>query len=210
MVVCSKPIVNLFTVYNQKRAVLRSTHATKKTTTNLPVQCLDHRWSLSQVSPPSPPCAHHTTDAFCPALWIPRGGPAVGGLSSTAIYLLLGAIGLPVFSSGGGLGILLGPTGGGFLFGLLPAAFLSGLAGNYRKKDDHPSRYRMLCILFGLGATLVIYLAGVPYLKMVGNLSWKVAIQAGMLPFIPGDLLKLAIATHLAGTLHTRIEQFLG
>lgn len=136
------------------------------------------------------------------------GGPAVG-LGSTAIYLLLGAIGLPVFSSGGGLGILLGPTGG-FLFGLLPASFLTGLAGNYRRKDEHPGRFRMLCILLGIGATLVIYLAGVPYLKVVGNLSWKVALQAGMLPFILGDLLKLAIATHLAGTLHTRIAQFLG
>lgn len=136
------------------------------------------------------------------------GGPAVG-LGSTAIYLLLGAIGLPVFSSGGGLGILLGPTGG-FLFGLLPASFLAGLAGNYRRKDEHPGRFRMLCILLGIGATLVIYLAGVPYLKVVGNLSWKVALQAGMLPFILGDLLKLAIATHLAGTFHTRIAQFLG
>ncbi|MDD4302028.1 MAG: biotin transporter BioY, partial [Sphaerochaeta sp.] len=64
------------------------------------------------------------------------GGPAVG-LGSTAIYLLLGAIGLPVFSSGGGLGILLGPTGA-FLFGLLPASFLACLAGNYRRKDEHP------------------------------------------------------------------------
>nr|WP_321308014.1 biotin transporter BioY [uncultured Sphaerochaeta sp.] len=136
------------------------------------------------------------------------GGPAVG-LGSTAIYLLLGAIGLPVFSSGGGLGILLGPTGG-FLFGLLPASFLAGLAGNYRRKDEYPGRFRLVCILLGLGATLVIYLAGVPYLKVVGNLSWKVALQAGMLPFILGDLLKLAIATHLAGTLHTRIAQFLG
>jgi biotin transport system substrate-specific component len=107
------------------------------------------------------------------------------------------------------LGILLGPTGG-FLFGLLPASFLAGLAGNYRRKDEYPGRFRMLCILLGLGATLVIYLAGVPYLKVVGNLSWKVALQAGMLPFILGDLLKLAIATHLAGTLHARIAQFLG
>ncbi len=131
------------------------------------------------------------------------------GLGSTAIYLLLGAIGLPVFSSGGGLGILLGPTGG-FLFGLLPASFLAGLAGSYRRKDEYPGRFKLVCILLGLGATLAIYLAGVPYLKVVGNLSWKVALQAGMLPFILGDLLKLAIATHLAGTLYTRIAQFLG
>ncbi len=135
------------------------------------------------------------------------GGPSLA-LASTAIYLLLGAIGLPVFSSGGGLGMLLGPTGG-FLLGLLPAAFLAGLAGAYKAKAEHPRTYTMRCLLGGFIATLVVYLIGVPYLKMVANLSWKVAIQAGMLPFIPGDMLKLLIATHLAGTLHTRIEQFL-
>lgn len=128
-------------------------------------------------------------------------------LTSTAIYLLLGMVGLPVFTSGGGLGILLGPTGG-FLFGLLPAALLAGIAGNLKEKSERPKRYLLLCILGGLAATLVVYLVGVPFLKYTRSLSWQTALKVGMLPFLIGDLLKVAAATHLAKTFHERTEQF--
>ncbi len=129
-------------------------------------------------------------------------------LTSTAIYLLLGMVGLPVFTSGGGLGILLGPTGG-FLFGLLPAALLAGIAGNLKEKSERPKRYLLLCILGGLAATLVVYLVGVPFLKYTRSLSWQTALKVGMLPFLIGDLLKVAAATHLAKTFHERTEQFM-
>lgn len=136
------------------------------------------------------------------------GGPAIA-ISSTAIYLLLGAIGLPVFSSGGGLGILLGPTGG-FLVGLLPASLIAGFAGRYAKKEEHPRIYMVLCLVLGLVASAVVYLCGVPYLKYSANLAWSAAWKAGMLPFIPGDLLKLLVATQLGRTFHKRIAQFIG
>jgi biotin transport system substrate-specific component len=115
---------------------------------------------------------------------------------------------LPVFTSGGGLGILLGPTGG-FLFGLLPAALLAGIAGNLKEKSERPKRYLLLCILGGLAATLVVYLVGVPFLKYTRSLSWQTALKVGMLPFLIGDLLKVAAATHLAKTFHERTEQFM-
>lgn len=151
------------------------------------------------------------------------GGTAIG-LGSVAIYLLLGAAGLPVFTAGGGLGILLGPTGG-FLFGLLPAALLAGLAGNYAKKEkagkkdnleENPKNinkdkrtYLFLCILFGLLATLAIYAVGVPFLKYNRSLSWKVAIQVGMLPFLIGDTIKLMVSVQLAQMFAPRIRAFL-
>ncbi|HKL58834.1 MAG TPA: biotin transporter BioY [Sphaerochaeta sp.] len=158
------------------------------------------------------------------------GGTAIG-LGSVAIYLLLGAIGLPVFTAGGGLGILLGPTGG-FLFGLLPAALLAGLAGNYAKKrnispKENPENslenispdtqnekknkrnYLFLCILFGFLATLAIYAVGVPFLKYNRSLSWKVAIQVGMLPFLIGDTIKLIVSVQLALMFAPRIKAFL-
>ncbi len=124
--------------------------------------------------------------------------------ASTAIYLLLGAIGMPVFSSGGGIGILLGPTGG-FLFALLPAAAICGIAGKLSKKN-HPL---LLNLLFGFIATLVIYAIGVPYLKYNRSLSWDVAIKVGMLPFLIGDMLKLVVAAKLAVTFRPRIEELL-
>ncbi|MDY0288324.1 MAG: biotin transporter BioY [Sphaerochaeta sp.] len=166
------------------------------------------------------------------------GGTAIG-IRSVAIYLLLGAVGLPVFTAGGGLGILLGPTGG-FLFGLLPAALLAGWAGNYARKEkiekkntiadrsiespkDTPTQdstvtqkgkrekktYLFLCILFGTLATLAIYAVGVPFLKYNRSLSWKVAIQVGMLPFLIGDTIKLIVAVQLAQMFSPRIKEFL-
>jgi len=153
------------------------------------------------------------------------GGTAIG-VGSVAIYLLLGAVGLPVFTAGGGLGILLGPTGG-FLFGLLPAALLAGIAGNYARKntidntkDEHKENttgaqktkkrtYLFLCILFGTLATLAIYLVGVPFLKYNRSLSWKVALQAGMLPFLIGDTIKLIVSVQLAQIFAPRIREFL-
>lgn len=154
------------------------------------------------------------------------GGTRVG-LGSVGIYLLLGAVGLPVFTAGGGLGILFGPTGG-FLFGLLPAALLGGMAGNYAKntqlasndkKMENPTKtkeikrnkktYLFLCILFGALATLAIYLVGVPYLKYNRSLSWKVAIQVGMLPFLIGDIVKLIVSVQLAQMFAPRIKEFL-
>lgn len=130
-------------------------------------------------------------------------------LSSTAIYLLLGAVGLPVFSSGGGLGNLIGPTGG-FLIALLPAACIAGIAGNFSAKAEKPRTYFVLCLGFGLIATLVIYLVGVPFLKYNRSLSWSVAIQAGMLPFLIGDVIKLLVASQLARSFQPRISQLLG
>lgn len=130
-------------------------------------------------------------------------------LSSTAIYLLLGAFGLPVFSSGGGLGNLIGPTGG-FLIALLPAACIAGIAGNFPAKAEKPRTYLALCLGFGLIATLVIYLVGVPFLKYNRSLSWGIAIQAGMLPFLIGDVIKLLVASQLARSFQPRISQLLG
>lgn len=114
-------------------------------------------------------------------------------LFSVAIYLLLGFVGLPVFSGGGGIGYLLGPTGG-FLVGLLPAAVIAGLAGNYREKEEKGTRYLLLCAITGLAAMLVIYGCGISWLKARGSLSWRAAIQIALLPFLIGDAVKLIVA----------------
>ncbi|MDT4762361.1 biotin transporter BioY [Sphaerochaeta sp. PS] len=137
------------------------------------------------------------------------GGTSIG-LASVATYLLLGAVGLPVFTTGGGLAALFGPTGG-FLFGLLPAALLAGIAGNYGKKNTGTSNrtYLLLCILFGVLASLAIYLVGVPFLKYNRSLSWATAIKAGMLPFLIGDTVKLIVAINLAQIFSPRVRKFL-
>lgn len=102
------------------------------------------------------------------------------------MYLFLGAIGLPVFHNGtAGLGVILGPTGG-YLFGFVPAAILIGLAYEQASEKIH-------VIGLALG-TFVIYLFGISWLVISVPMAFVPAITVGMLPFIPGDIIKAAAA----------------
>lgn len=123
------------------------------------------------------------------------------GLASVALYLSLGVLGLPVFAGGrAGLAVLFGPTGG-YLFGyLLLAAAVGFLAGRGR-----PSIARHLVAL--VTGNLLLYGAGVPWLKAVTNLGWAGAISAGLIPFLPGSIIKIAVAVILARAFLPRFKE---
>jgi len=123
-------------------------------------------------------------------------------LEATLLYLFLGAIGLPVFTSGGGLGALLGPTGG-FLFGMAAAAPVASLITAGKRGDK--LLWQILAILV---MEAIIYGVGVPVLKFNRNMQWAAALKAGMIPFIPGDVLKAVVAVLLAKTFRHRITEF--
>ncbi|MDA3793488.1 MAG: biotin transporter BioY [Elusimicrobia bacterium] len=108
-------------------------------------------------------------------------GKSAGALSQL-FYILLGAAGLPVFSKGAsGIGVLAGPTGG-YIFGFVAGAYICGYFTERNK------------VLAGMAAgTLVIYAAGIVQLKFVTELSWLKAFSAGVLPFIPGGIIKIAV-----------------
>jgi biotin transport system substrate-specific component len=124
-------------------------------------------------------------------------GSRRGGLS-LLVYLAEGAAGLPVFSplppSPSGLAALFGFTGG-YLWSFPVAAFVTGLISE-RRLD----RRFLTSALAMLPGTLIIYAIGVPWLAAVLHLNLLTAIKIGMVPFIPGDLLKLAIAAALLPT----------
>lgn len=111
---------------------------------------------------------------------------------SIGIYLLLGLAGLPVFAGGAsGPAVFAGPTGG-FLISFPLAAFIIALIssiGTPSLKKDIPA------VLAGIA---FVYLLGVPWLKISLGMEWGKALTAGMIPFIPGDLLKGAAAVILA------------
>ncbi len=120
--------------------------------------------------------------------------------AAVGTYLLAGCVGLPVFAGAtGGIGRLLGPTGG-YLVGFLPAAVLIA-AINRRFGRRLPVDLGAVVV-----ATLAIYLPGVFWLKTITAMSWGKAIAAGMLPFLPGDAVKIAASLTIARTLRPIVD----
>lgn len=131
-------------------------------------------------------------------------GPVWGPVSQ-AVYVALGLIGLPIFTQGGGLTYLLQPTCG-FLIGLIPAAWVIGLLTVHR--PPHPMRTALAC----LAGLAVLYAVGLPYMAVILNqymgkaMDVSAILWAGMLPFLPGDMLKIAVTAALAPLLQKRLS----
>ena len=129
-------------------------------------------------------------------------GPACGALSQ-GVYVTLGLIGLPIFTAGGGFGYVLQPTFG-FLLGLIPAA---AIIGAISRRSASPRRLALAC-LAGLAA---LYAVGVPYMALILNgymgkgMSVSALLWAGMLPFLPGDAIKIAVTALLCPLLRKRV-----
>jgi biotin transport system substrate-specific component len=119
-------------------------------------------------------------------------GGALGfrrGVASTVLYLILGAVGLPVFAGGRhGVDIVLG-TSGGYIVGFILAAAVVGRLAELGWDRN---------ILGSVGAMLVgsalIYVVGVPWLAVAAKQPLDWAIDKGLTPFLLGDALKLALA----------------
>jgi len=128
------------------------------------------------------------------------------GVASILLYLLVGAMGFPVFAGGrGGIAHFLGPTGG-YLLGYAFASLITGFI------SEHARGLFGLEILAAVLGTLVIYAFGVPWLKVVGQIPWSKAWMVGALPFLPGDAIKGAVALGLARSVRpilTRHQQVL-
>lgn len=116
------------------------------------------------------------------------------GTISYLIYLLLGLVGLPVFSGfTGGAGKLFGPTGG-YLIGFIFMALICGIF-----IEKWPTKLYLHFAGMVLG-TAVCYLFGTAWLAFQANMGFYAALAAGVIPFILGDLVKIIIAL-LAGPL---------
>ena len=121
------------------------------------------------------------------------------GSIAILIFLAAGIIGLPVFVIPGGPGVFLTPLGGyliGYFVGSLAAGLISGLPETNEKKIKLGH-----CIRLGIAATAgfsLILICGAVYLMVLNSLSLKAALAAGIIPFLPGDLIKLAISIPLA------------
>ncbi|MEA5059462.1 MAG: biotin transporter BioY [Clostridia bacterium] len=128
-------------------------------------------------------------------------GPRLGAVSM-GVYALLGLVGVPVFASfGAGPGILFGKTGG-YVLGYILAAFLTGLLT--RKRTD----YGTMCLAMALG-TLACYAFGTAWFMAVTGLDLWTSLGYCVLPFIPGDAVKILMAAFLAKRLRPQVERML-
>lgn len=113
-------------------------------------------------------------------------------LIAMSIYLLVGAMGIPVFAGAkGGLAHFMGPTGG-YLAGFAVCAFVTGTIS---ERSNGSLAVNAIAVVVG---SLLVYAFGVPWLKLVTGMSWAKAATVGMLPFLIGDAIKATSAVLLA------------
>lgn len=116
-------------------------------------------------------------------------GPALG-VATVAAYLAAGAAGLPVFASGGGIAYMMGATGG-YLAGFIAAAWVVGRLAQLGW--DRRVAGTVAAMVVG---NFLIYACGLLWLGAV--IGWdKPVLKVGMLLFLPGDALKIALAAAL-------------
>lgn len=125
---------------------------------------------------------------------------------SLLLYLLLGAIGLPVFSAGrGGLGMLIGPTGG-FLLGFLAAAYVGAA---YYRRHQGDSRNIIHAFIAVLLALVITYTWGSLHFMLVMHVGLAETLSLAVLPFLPFELLKIAVFVPVSWRVgHSLHQQF--
>ena len=120
------------------------------------------------------------------------------GVFSYLVYVLLGMAGLPVFSGfTGGLGKLLGPTGG-YIVGFIPMGIIGGAA------VERFSNRALHFLALSLG-TAVCYALGTAWFCVVMRVGPVAALSQAVFPFIPVDLLKIALAVLIGPVIRSRI-----
>ena len=150
--------------------------------------------ALSQVSIPMPNMVPITLQTFAVSL----AGYFLGakkGVASVGVYVMLGAVGAPVFASfKGGFAVLIGYTGG-FIWGFIPLAFLCGILAD-----------KKLGMALGVLGIVVCHLLGsIQYMILSGNGFWA-SVALVSLPYILKDLLLIPAAFFISKTIKKRIR----
>lgn len=135
--------------------------------------------------------------AMLPGVLAPREA-----VLTVATYLVLGGVGLPVFSNMmGGIGVLLGPTGGflwGFLIGMVAATAIARIERLPQTARDVLSRGALLLISYALGTA---------QLMVVGSLALPAALAVAVLPFAVPDVVKMAVGVIIARAVARALPQ---
>ncbi|PKG24608.1 biotin transporter BioY [Niallia nealsonii] len=121
------------------------------------------------------------------------------GAISMICYTCLGAVGLPVFAgASGGIGVLVGPTGG-YIFGFIAAAYITGYI---LEKTTYSIPIALAANIVGMVITLII---GTIQLKFAMDISWSKSLAAGTYPFIAVGLIKAFLASWIGIIVRNRL-----
>lgn len=116
---------------------------------------------------------------------------AKNGTIAVVIYVLIGIIGLPVFSGfQGGIARVIGVTGG-YIIGYIPCAFIAGVI--IEKFSDKKTAYFAALVL----GTLVLYAIGTVWFMLQSGNDLKHSLSVCVIPFLIGDIIKISVATVL-------------
>ena len=125
-------------------------------------------------------------------------GP-VWGTASTLLFLVAGTLGLPIFAGGtGGIAKLMGPTGG-FLYGYALATLVSGIIAQRPVYGKKTSLIRL--ILATVAGFVIMYIPGVIHFMKVMEKTFVQTMTLCVIPYIPGDIVKMVLAILLAAKL---------
>ncbi|MDE7362717.1 MAG: biotin transporter BioY [Oscillospiraceae bacterium] len=130
-------------------------------------------------------------------------GAMLGGKRGTVavcVYILLGAIGLPVFTAfSGGFAKLFGPTGG-YIIGYIPLVLLTGIFA------DRSAKKRWLMPIGMVLGTAVMYAFGTAWYMIMNGTPLGAALMSCVVPFLIGDTLKMVLATAVSVPLRSRLN----
>lgn len=140
-------------------------------------------------------------------------GPLYGSIA-VFVFLVLGSIGLPVFSGKAGLQVITaGPTGG-FLIGYLLGALAAGLFLKFllppasAERRHVKAKTYILITAAAVLATVIIFVCGIIGFMRVTGSDFSKTLAAVLIPFIPGNLLKIVLMVPLTHTFRPVIEQY--
>lgn len=123
------------------------------------------------------------------------------GALAMLCYAAIGAVGIPVFAGfSGGPQVLVGPSGG-YIFGFIAAAYITGLI---LEKTRFTVRMALIANIAGMFVTLVF---GTIQLKIVLDLGWNAALTAGVYPFLIVGFIKAYLASLIGIIVRQRLIQ---
>lgn len=126
------------------------------------------------------------------------------GTIAVVVYILLGAVGLPIFSGfSGGFAKLLGVTGG-YIIGYIPCAMITGIFADMQKGK------KALNIPVGMIlGTLACYVFGTAWFMIFTKTDLVTSLMSCVVPFLIGDAIKIAAATAISAPLKSRLDSIM-